>query len=162
MKWPEQPTCHAGKPYSTMRPVVWETREDEHFRRCNYCGSMHPEDLIAALQQGAKLGGSDWKYGWPHKFYVEVPNPTPERQVYRGGSSYIDETTGQRVTTEEYGDQGPCIHAKWYNDHLRDDGYDDDAWGALVAALAAHAGITFRIDDLGNLMYTAPYHGYQA
>lgn len=163
MQWPEHPTCHVVSPvFKIGHTVAWETRSDEHFRRCSYCGSMHPEDLIEALKQGGKLGGSDWKYGWPHKFYIEVPNPAPERQVVWSASSYVDEATRERIETVQYGDQGPRIHAKWYNDHLRDEGYDGEAFDALVAALAAHAGITFRIDDLGNLVYAAPYRGYQA
>lgn len=43
---------------------------------CAYCGSMHPADLVAALKAGAKLDPADWKYGWPHKYYVNgIPNP---------------------------------------------------------------------------------------
>lgn len=45
-------------------------------RHCWYCGSIHPGDLYELLASGnvLKLGGADWKYGWPHKFYVEVTN----------------------------------------------------------------------------------------
>lgn len=45
-------------------------------RSCGYCGSMHPTDLAAALAVGAKAHWADFKYGWPHKMYVEgIPNP---------------------------------------------------------------------------------------
>jgi hypothetical protein len=40
------------------------------YRNCNYDGSIHPADLYA-MRDVVKLGGSDWKYGWPHKMYVE-------------------------------------------------------------------------------------------
>lgn len=43
------------------------------WRHCSHCGSIHPEDLMLVLKSGAKLRGSDWKYGWPHKFYIETP-----------------------------------------------------------------------------------------
>jgi hypothetical protein len=53
-------------------PTVW--------RSCWYCGSMHPEDLHRFLVDGtATMHGCDWKYGWPHKFYVDVVNPDPDR-----------------------------------------------------------------------------------
>ena len=53
-------------------PEIWRT--------CPYCGSMHPGDLADLIELGAvtKIGGSDWKYGWPHKFYVDVANPDPD------------------------------------------------------------------------------------
>ncbi len=32
---------------------------------------MAPEEAIRLLQtQGTHYSGSDWKYGWPHKFYI--------------------------------------------------------------------------------------------
>ena len=39
---------------------------------CSYCGSLHPEDALKLLQKGVKASGSDWKYGWPHKFYIQA------------------------------------------------------------------------------------------
>jgi hypothetical protein len=86
MQWPNQPTCHKVPPVFTMaadhmqwrgpRPDSEEASYVESYRTCGYCGSMHPEDLVRMLAQGATLGGSDWKYGWPHKFYVMgIPNP---------------------------------------------------------------------------------------
>jgi hypothetical protein len=134
--------------------------DGEPFRRCSYCGSIHPEDLLAVVEAGARLGGSDWKYGWPHKFYVEnIPNPNSARRVEIGGRSYFDETKGERVFEPHYGEEGN-YHAKWYNEHLLDVGYDDEAWQRLVAALEHYAGITFRLVD-GKLQYAAPMRGYQ-
>lgn len=58
---------------------TWRVREPEHFRRCSYCGSMHPEDFVTEARGGAQVDRSvDWKYGWPHKVYVHVPNPNPD------------------------------------------------------------------------------------
>ncbi len=68
MKFPEKHTCHPD-----MRIAKGEWRPSEAnfpYRSCDYCGSMHPEDLLAAVERGARLDGADWKYGWPHKFYV--------------------------------------------------------------------------------------------
>ena len=42
-------------------------------RHCDYCGSLHPEDLAKYLREGTvtRLSPADRKYGWPHKFYTE-------------------------------------------------------------------------------------------
>lgn len=56
-------------------------------RHCWYCGSIHPGDLHELLTTTEViLGGADWKYGWPHKFYVETPNPRVDG-IYVSGSS---------------------------------------------------------------------------
>ncbi|PRY35372.1 hypothetical protein CLV43_114290 [Umezawaea tangerina] len=57
----------------------WSWREPthgEHFRRCSFCGSVNPDDLLAEPFWTAKW--ADQKYGWPHKFYVDIPNREPE------------------------------------------------------------------------------------
>jgi hypothetical protein len=39
--------------------------------RCSFCGSMSVAEVIETLQiEGSHFSGSDWKYGWPHKFYI--------------------------------------------------------------------------------------------
>lgn len=46
-----------------------------HDTTCSYCGSISPTDLVRAIQDGAKLELADFKYGWPHKIYVnDIPN----------------------------------------------------------------------------------------
>jgi len=57
----------------------WTWREPmhgEHFRCCSYCGSIHPDDLAAEPEWRAKW--ADRKYGWPHKFYVDIANRQPD------------------------------------------------------------------------------------
>lgn len=73
----------------------------EHFRRCSYCGSMHPEDLVAEPSWRAEW--SDRKYGWPHKFYVEVPNQDPDRLYVISSASHVgsDLTHFSDLTREE-------------------------------------------------------------
>lgn len=66
----------------------WTWREPmrgEHFRRCSYCGSMHPEDLAAEPEWRAEW--ADRKYGFPHKFYVDIPNRDPEALFAIGSTS---------------------------------------------------------------------------
>lgn len=67
---------HAGE---ADRWGGWHWREPirgEHFRRCSYCGSMHPDDLVTTAR--GRIDWADRKYGWPHKFYVHVPNQNPD------------------------------------------------------------------------------------
>lgn len=62
----------------------WEVRDDgiEH---CSWCGSLSPAEAIKFLKQnGTKFSGSDWKYGWPHKFYIEPVNPKASELVEIG------------------------------------------------------------------------------
>lgn len=43
---------------------------------CQFCGSMHPTHVAAAIRAGAVGHWADRKYGWPHKAYFDaVPNP---------------------------------------------------------------------------------------
>jgi len=135
MLFPARPTVHSEEErhpmFRVLGPISWEMREDS-LRHCTYCGSLHPEDLLRLVDHGARVSGCDWKYGWPHKFYV---------------------------TTE--GDQGiRGLFAKWYNVHIRDEGFDNEARGVLLAKLELHSGIQFFLDG-ERLAYRAPYLGYQ-
>lgn len=69
--WPTAPTIHKAEMRLPGGEVdEWKVR-DAGLRHCDYCGSIHPEDLMTLLQTGkARLSGADWKYGFPHKFYV--------------------------------------------------------------------------------------------
>ena len=53
--------------------TVWIWREpNERWPQytCSFCGSVKPVDAAAWLDNGNDASGSDWKLGWPHKFYV--------------------------------------------------------------------------------------------
>jgi len=106
------------------------------------------------------LGGADWKYGWPHKFYVygiRNPDPNRERVVgHTGGGGLPSGVVTRLVSAKE-----PFLSAKFYNVHLTDDGFDDEARAALFAAVEEHGGIKFSIDDEGRLKYRAPHYDYQ-
>lgn len=54
-----------------------EPRYGEHFHRCSFCGSINPADL--AVEPPWRPKWADQKYGWPHKFYVDITNRDPER-----------------------------------------------------------------------------------
>lgn len=175
MEFPEAPTCHAGAP-TTWRPKN-EKLHPSHdlptaFRTCSYCGSIHPEDLLEALRAGAKLSQADWKYGWPHKFYVEgIPNPyagQPQRvgsmgiagseptaeerarmgedaQVVQNGYWPTDGTP--RYDLVQFRPAGPTTHAKWYNEHLQE--LNDEAFAELARELHQRTGVLFLRDENG-------------
>jgi hypothetical protein len=57
---------------------------------CSYCGSMRVSLAIELLKTpGTDYSGADWKYGWPHKFYIggrkfynnHLEDATPEELV---------------------------------------------------------------------------------
>lgn len=57
---------HPGTPWIWRDP---DTRWPLH--TCSFCGSVTPEDAERLLlREKATASGSDWKYGWPHKFYI--------------------------------------------------------------------------------------------
>lgn len=99
----------------------WRTRD--HHRACSYCGSMHPDELFAAIEAGCELGPTDKSY----KVYVDLPNPEVGQTVEMGSSSgppsaFPDATSAEieagRVRGPIMGTAGPHIHAKFYFQHL--------------------------------------------
>lgn len=149
MKWPEKPTCHGGGEWS-----VWkEPRRDdepygEPYRTCAYCGSIHPEGLVQALQSGARLEETDQKYGWPHKFYVHgIPN-LHRGKLVRVGSRHAPGQPEEIIT----GLAPDECFAKWYNDHFLDDGYDEEALARLQELVSQYSGVHFVIRG-GRLAY---------
>ena len=171
----ENPICHDND-WQAQRwaPTTWRPKGEKlHpsndlpmvFRTCSYCGSIHPEDLMLALKAGAKLSGADWKYGWPHKFYVDqIPNTNAGALAsYISGTVRKEERAeleqrypGKEVRFEEteyglrykvYEADGPTTHGKWYNLHFMDlDGPEFDELSALVEA---QTGVKFARDEQG-------------
>lgn len=73
---------------------------------CGYCGSMHPGDLAEAIKAGARLDWADFKYGWPHKVYVEgIPNPHAGMLESRFGSSHATPTCPKTMQPCAQGEQ---------------------------------------------------------
>ena len=131
-----------------------EPRHHEHFRRCSYCGCVHPDDLAAEPAWRAEW--ADMKYGWPHKFYVNIPNREPDQLFYTGSVGRWDEkyrvqgyipteglTDEQRTILREsgVGDIGPdhgwklgtrATHfGKFYTAHLADPAISDRVKDAI-------------------------------
>lgn len=194
--WPEKPTCHDSD-YQAQRfaPQTWRPKGEKlhpsHdlpmvFRTCSYCGSIHPEDLLEALRAGATLSGADWKYGWPHKFYVGgIPNTNAGQ---RRALTCIP-LTGAEPTAAEMERASHYLRDPKYTSEVRQNGFDprtgapkyqlailtpegpttngkwynehfldltSEAMSELADAIYERAGVQFRMVD-GKLMYaTAP------
>lgn len=129
---------------SPFRYGPWNWREpshEEHYRTCSFCGSVSPEDLAA--EPTWRADWADRKYGWPHKFYVDIPNREPDKLFVIGKTSrFKEEDRGRYVPvgelTEEqleivkrdgwsaepgcgvYFGKRPYHHAKFYTIHLSD------------------------------------------
>ncbi|MFJ5984340.1 hypothetical protein [Lentzea sp. NPDC092896] len=156
----------ASAPPFRFGPWSWrEPVRGEHFRRCSYCGSVNPDDLAAEPVWCAEW--ADRKYGWPHKFYVDIPNRDPARLYVLGSSSGPNPPTESRdwiarsdVSAEQrealerddyfendsrthflFGPR-PLHHAKFYSIHLRDAELDP----AVKAAIEPRCGLTFVFD----------------
>lgn len=163
-------------------PQLQRAPYGESFRSCSYCGSIHPEDLIKLLEAGATMHGADWKYGWPHKFYVEnIPNPHGGKTVKMGsriGPDVTGTTPGSewnstcghadcQLRTREHGywelpfmEPAPkMMRAKFYNAHLKD--CPDELFAKLAPLLKRHTGIEWTRDPERGVGYRAPTPGYQ-
>lgn len=146
----------------------------EHFRRCSYCGSIHPEDLTG--EEAWRAEWADAKYGWPHKFYVDIPNRDPGA-LFVISSSYgtdgvepgpapagmvaWDTLTPEQLTIAErdgyltrtrlpayvgFGTRR-VHHAKFYSVHLADPALSAEVRDAIQAG----SGLRFRFSGDGRV-----------
>jgi hypothetical protein len=124
-------------------------KKTERFPTCSYCGSLSIEAVLQAFQTaGMEWSGSDWKYGWPHKFYLEIPCEPMMACVSRGPDP--DQFGYARRTKE---------HFKFYSEHLIDATPEQlEEWNRVVMPITK---IRFVIGSDGELRYSSPCHGYQ-
>jgi hypothetical protein len=113
------------------------------YRRCSGCGSIHPQDLLAFLREdGVTLETADWKYGYPHKIYVEgIANPLHGKKViigsrHQNGKSFV-----------VVGDAPKHTWAKFYVIHLRD--LEEETFAPLTKLLEQKVRIKFTRDEKG-------------
>lgn len=167
--------AHAHAPRYLGGDIVWhpamppsaDKGTTGRLRCCSYCGSMHPEDLAAALKAGAKGHWADLKYGWPHKFYVDdVPNPHAGMLEVRSSSNRkteqyphevreprYDPKTGARVEdyvtyTETPKPAAPTTWGKFYSEHLQDATPED------AETIMAAMGLRFTFSPTGEVRWT--------
>jgi hypothetical protein len=80
--WPARSAAEDADRFSPLK-------SSRPFYGCQYCGSMHPQELAAAIRAGARIHWSDFKYGWPHKVYVDnAPNRYEGDPELCGGVSF--------------------------------------------------------------------------
>jgi hypothetical protein len=144
-----------------------EPSRGEHFRRCSYCGSVHPADLAA--EPGWRAEWADRKYGWPHKFYVAIANRDPEApftssstwnkhgEPGRGETLWDDLTAEQRALyNRDHGTShdgrhptsvgfGPKLYhfGKFYSVHLSDPAID----AAVKDEIERRSGLAFTFTE---------------
>lgn len=156
-----------------------EPRRGDFFRTCSYCGSINPDDLVAA--EGWTPEWADRKYGWPHKVYIENlanPNEALEFCVEAGTAPTPADREGMRyklVKDLTSAEQEICIgdgmgfsgskmdgyvgfgkrstlHAKLYSVHLADDAISEEVKGRIGAKI----GLRFEFTDEGRLRWWTP------
>lgn len=50
------------------------TRAKADHETCSYCGSITPQYFVELCKRPeVVMEVADWKYGWPHKVYIDVP-----------------------------------------------------------------------------------------
>lgn len=145
-----------GKDHFARRfiPHTWEQRDkgrqpvSHSLHTCSYCGSIRTDELLAALKAGAKIHDADWKYGWPHKFYIDgVPNERAGETVEVGSEG------GFGMQRRPIMGQAP-VHAylKFYSEHLLD--CEPAEFAELAQLIAAQTRIMFEVKE-GELYYRA-------
>lgn len=116
---------------------------------CAYCGSMHPTDVVNAINAGARGEIADWKYGYPHKVYFHnVPNPHAGMMEYIGTANYQYQTDWIQVDEKTWRAPGTPARdttmGKFYITHLQ------DATPEEKVLIEAHIGLSFTFSDDGK------------
>lgn len=112
----------AGYPAVHWRkPDTSASASPSPFQTCSFCGSIAPQDLYPFLLDppaAFQMHMADWKYGWPHKLYIDgLPNPWKGVEVVVSSTyQYGKIIEGSEVRAPG----GPHVHAKFYSIHLLD------------------------------------------
>lgn len=151
--------AHKGHRLAEQYPPKWQDacppdiaagNTTGRLRSCSFCGSMHPTDLVSALQAGATAGWADQKYGWPHKLYVDkIPNPHVGLLESRSACSQPQEPTEDERKRYQHWRQdgaiwrgwseepaGPLTNGKFYTEHLQD--ATDEERAVIERAMGLH------------------------
>lgn len=165
-------------------------KRDDKIEHCSYCGSISVADAIKFLKMhGTRFSGSDWKYGYPHKFYIEPPNPNAKDLVEVSSKSGPDVTARNGSGPNDkwrcfaHGSQ-PCscpkeqatgywyevsfgtrshLYCKFYTKHIADGTPEQQKEFDEISKKVF--GIHFEIKEDNKLYYSAPktysFYGYQ-
>ena|SRR5258708_4468102 len=103
---PDPPIRESDTERSSVHEASFELRHPEHFRRCSWCGSVHPGDLLIARASGQIKHvdrSVDRKYGWPHKIYVDIADQLGQLDWLGGSSSDMSDEEMARYSRESGG-----------------------------------------------------------
>lgn len=115
--------AHDGREF-TFRPRT----EDRH-PTCSYCGSVTVATAIQLLQTpGTQYSGADWKYGYPHKFYLTAP----DGQHYKFYTVHLQDSTPEEV--ESFNE----VSTKWLGVTWGTKPHPDGALGVFWQAHPGH------------------------
>jgi hypothetical protein len=125
-------------------------------RQCSHCNSISIADAIRLLKTpGTRFSGSDWKYGWPHKFYIEPLNPDADK-IVEVGAQYDHGVRTPIMGTRKF------LHFKFYNTHLTGATPEEFLEFSLLSEQVF--GIRWDKDEKG-IKYSCPrtksFYGYQ-
>lgn len=177
----EDPNVHPETaPDSPFSYGPWSWRDPshgEHYRTCSFCGSIHPADLAA--ETAWRADWADQKYGWPHKFYVDIVNREPDAlfalvsswgataKPSRGEVPWDELTDEQRAIwdrdhpTRQDDDRHPVSvgfhtrshhHAKFYTIHLSDPAIDR----SVIDEIERRSGRHFTFAPDGRVSWGPP------
>jgi hypothetical protein len=145
-------------------PDLVTGRRTGTLRSCEWCGSMHPADVAAAIRAGARGELADAKYGWPHKAYFDgIPNPNAGLTEIRSSCNFekagyerlahprYDTKTGERIDDYvewvEKSTAPATTYGKFYTVHLLDASHADRE------TIEQHLGVRFEFSDDGRVQW---------
>lgn len=70
----EQQLIKSEKPH-------WYNEEETGCKRCSFCGSIHPKNLIELFEICDRAEFADRKYGYPHKIYIDFKKDGKSKMV---------------------------------------------------------------------------------
>lgn len=124
MKFPDKPTCHKVPNVFKVPEIRWrDPNEQVPWRTCSYCGSIHPEDLIKIAGDGTVKSGEI--ADWKYGWPHKL---------------YV------------YSDK-PGFWCKFYNEHIADEGFDEEARAKLIEVVSKLGSIIFDVDPEKGLGY---------
>jgi hypothetical protein len=174
-----------GDPF-TYGGGKWEERDNRgksgqpiRFPTCTWCGSITPQQFLVFLEAGYASEVADWKYGWPHKIYLTVPNDQPDELRFCGSTSegsklqYNPDGSTYHVKTQETGPERypewhpqngwsqkgtyPTLHLKFYTVHLAD--LSREQLEKASPMIREKTGIEFTFNEEGKIMWRATPRG---
>lgn len=109
-------SCHTSQWLLELIPefkAEWKSRDGSPYQHCSYCGSIHFDNVRQIISEGGQLSGSDWKYNYPHKFYVMPKN---------GGQYKFYITHLQDLSDQEFQPFSILLYAATHIEFTRKDG----------------------------------------